>query len=85
MQWHLRLVGLSWTTCRWGSSNGGDAAAAQTLILSLDILVSCVLLSIDQYRPWTLLVRLPGHCWGIAAIVLVGGQHAGGLQVIGGA
>ena len=31
------------------------------------------------------LLRLPGHCWGIAAIVLVGGRHAGGLQVIGGA
>ena len=38
-----------------------------------------------EHRPWRLgLLRLPGHCWGIAAIVLVGGQHAGGLQVIGG-
>ena len=77
MQRHL----VSWT-CR--SSNGGDAAAAQTLILSLDISLPCVLLSIE-HRPWTLgLLRLPGHCWGIAAIVLVGGRHAGGLQVIGG-
>ena len=34
-------------------------------------------------RPPTLL-RLPGHCWGIGAIVLLGGQHAAGLRVIGG-
>ena len=48
MQWHLRLVGVSWT---YRSSNGGDAgAAAQTLILSLDILVSCIALN----RPPTL-------------------------------
>ena len=30
------------------------------------------------------LLRLPGHCWGIGAIVLLGGQHAAGLRVIGG-
>ena len=51
MQWHLRLVVVVDNVQVVGSTNGGDAgAAAQTLILSLDILLSCIALN----RPPTL-------------------------------